>query len=76
MTKRKRLRAITYREYCRNHICALCPEYDEKQKRCCISTQLRLAENAEYIDMINREKNKDKPYKTKDGKYILIEVKE
>lgn len=62
MTKRKRLRAITYREYCRNHICALCPEYNKEQNRCNISTELRIAENAEYI--------------TNYGVYLLVEVEE
>lgn len=80
MSKKKRkFRAMTNSEYCRNHICALCPEYDKEQKRCYIATELRFAENAEYrtsFNMINREKNKDKPYKTRDGKYILREVKE
>lgn len=48
--KRKKLVPITYKEFCRNHICVLCPEYNKKQKRCCIETDLRIAENAEYID--------------------------
>lgn len=60
MTKRKRLRAMTNREFCNRHKCSSCPEYDEKQKRCCISTGLRIAENAEYI--------------TCWGTYILVEV--
>lgn len=48
MTKRKRLRAMTNREFCNRHTCLSCPEYDEEQKRCYISTELRIAENAEY----------------------------
>lgn len=51
--KRKKLVPITYREYCRNHICALCPEYDKEEKRCCISTALRIAENEVYINQNN-----------------------
>lgn len=62
MTKRKRLRAMTYREFCNRQICAFCHEYDEEQKRCCISTELRIAENAEY--------------RTYRGTYLLVEVKE
>ena len=46
--KRKKLVQITYREFCRNHICACCPEYNKKQRRCCISTDLRIAENADW----------------------------
>lgn len=49
-TKRKKLVPITYREFCRNHICALCSEYNKEQKRCCIETDLRIAKNAEYIN--------------------------
>lgn len=49
-TKRKKLVPITYKEFCRNHICALCSEYNKEQKRCCIETDLRIAENAEYIN--------------------------
>lgn len=62
MTKRKRLRAITYREYCESYICALCPEYNKEQNRCNISTELIIAENAEY--------------RTYWGTYLLVEVKE
>lgn len=53
-TKRKKLAPITYREFCKNHICASCPEYNEKQGRCCILTDLRIAENEVYIDQNNR----------------------
>ena len=49
-TKRKKLVPITYREFCRSHMCALCPEYNKKQRHCCISTDLRIAENAAYIN--------------------------
>lgn len=49
-TKRKKLVPITYKEFCRNHICVLCSEYNKEQKRCCIETDLRIAENAEYIN--------------------------
>ena len=66
-TKRKKLVPITYREYCRNHICALCPEYNNEQKRCCISTALRIAENEVYINQNNHyvfrvKKMKDKTF--------------
>lgn len=63
MTKRKRLRAMTYREFCNRHTCLSCPEYDEEQKRCCIATELRIAENAEYRTYCC-------------GTYLLVEVKE
>lgn len=51
--KRKKLVPITYREFCKNHICVFCPEYNKKQRRCCISTDLRIAENAAYINQNN-----------------------
>lgn len=63
MTKRKRLRAMTNREFCNRHTCLSCPEYDEEQKRCCIATELRIAENAEYRTYCC-------------GTYLLVEVKE
>lgn len=62
MTKRKRLRAMTNREFCNRQICAFCSEYNKEQKRCYISTELRIAENAEY--------------RTYWGTYLLVEVKE
>ena len=66
-TKRKKLVPITYREFCKKHICAFCPEYNKKQGRCCISTDLRIAENEVYIDQNDRyvfrvKKMKDKTF--------------
>lgn len=66
-TKRKKLVPITYKEFCRNHICAFCPEYNKKQRRCCISTDLRIAENESYINQNNHyvfrvKKMKDKTF--------------
>lgn len=49
-TKRKKLAPITYIEFCKKHMCAFCPEYNKKQRRCCIETDLRIAKNAAYIN--------------------------
>lgn len=64
-TKRKKLVPITYKEFCKNHICVLCPEYNKEQKRCCISTDLRIAENEVYIDQNNHYVFKVKKMKEK-----------
>lgn len=49
--KRKKLVPITYAEFCHRHAsCIICPEYNKEQRRCYISTDLRIAENANYIN--------------------------
>lgn len=58
--KHRKFRAMTYREFCRQYkSCCECPIYDERFWPC----------NALFrCDKI------DDPFKTKDGKYLLIEV--
>lgn len=49
--KRKKLVPITYAEFCHRYAsCIICPEYNKEQHRCCIITELRVAENADYIN--------------------------
>lgn len=74
-TKRKKLVPITYREFCKNHICAFCPEYNKKQRRCCISTDLRIAENEVYIDQNNHYIFKVKKMKNKTFNDLWEELK-
>ena len=65
--KKRKFRAMTIGEHCtvRRTECIDC-EYHRGWYYC------------DYSDFnkVNRGRNKNKPYKTKDGKYILIEVKE
>lgn len=64
MSKKKRkFRAMTIKEYC-SKWCSTC-KY--KFKMYCLY---------QNITGINRFKERDTPYKTTDGKYIMIEVKE
>lgn len=74
-TKRKKLVPITYREFCKDHICAFCPEYNKKQRRCCISTDLRIAENEVYIDQNNHYIFKVKKMKNKTFNDLWEELK-
>lgn len=63
--KKRKFRAMTIGEYCRNiNYCNKC-EY-------------RHGIFCDYSEFqgVDREREKDKSYKTKDGKYIFIEVKE
>lgn len=49
--KRRKLVSITYAEFCHKYkMCKSCPEYNKEQHRCCITTELRVAENADYIN--------------------------
>ena len=75
-TKRKKLVPITYREFCRNHICALCPDYNKEHKRCCIETDLRIAENAEYINQNGHYVFKVKKMKEKTFNEFWEELKD
>lgn len=63
--KKHKFRAMTIEEYCAKEHCGKC-EYHNGWFYC------------DYSDYnkVNRGQDKKKPYKTKDGKYILIEVKE
>lgn len=63
--KKRKFRAMTIGEYCTEENCKKC-EYYRDWFYC------------DYLDFnkVNRGRDKKKPYKTKDGKYILIEVKE
>lgn len=65
--KKRKFRAMTIGEHCtvRRTECIDC-EYHRGLYYC------------DYSDFnkVNRGRDKNKPYKTKDGKYILIEVKE
>lgn len=66
--KKRKFRAMTIGEYCRNiNYCNKC-EYRN-------GIYGSLCDYSEFQG-VDREREKDKSYKTKDGKYILIEVKE
>ena len=62
---KRKFRAMTIEEYCAKEHCGKC-EYHNGWFYC------------DYSDYnkVNRGQDKKKPYKTKDGKYIFIEVKE
>lgn len=65
MSKKKhKLKAMTMSEWCDKK----CPECEYHYAIIC----------CDYSDFnnVNLGQNKNKPYKTKDGKYIFIEVKE
>ena len=65
MSKKKRkIRAITIGKYCTTKGCKNC-EYFSSKIFC----------DYALINGVLRNKNGEKPYKTKDGKYIFIEVK-
>lgn len=61
--KRRKFRCMTIRERCFNNTFTPC-------KGC----EYRYGISCEYPESYSSDKNK--PYKTKDGKYILIEVNE
>lgn len=63
--KKHKFRTVTIEEYCAKEHCGKC-EYHYEDFYC------------DYSDYnkVNRGQDKKKPYKTKDGKYIFIEVKE
>ena len=62
--KKHKFRAITIEEHCAKEKCGKC-EYHDGWFYC------------DYSDYnkVNRGQDKKKPYKTKDGKYILVEKK-
>lgn len=68
-TKRKKLVPITYREFCKKYkkfFCKGCPELNKTYK-CNIADELKIAENAVYINQNNRyvfrvKKMKDKTF--------------
>lgn len=67
MSKKKRkFRAMTVREWCIPKRCLKC-EYHYAIFYC---------NYLEFNGIDDKEREKNKPYKTKDGKYIFIEVKE
>jgi hypothetical protein len=63
--KKRKFKAMTVGEWCDPSKCSQC-EYHYN---------LYFCSYAEF-NRVNRALEKDKPYKTKNGKYILIEVKE
>lgn len=65
--KKRKFRAMTIGEYCtgKKKKCEGC-EYNRNWWYCSYSN----------LNKVNQERDKNKPYKTRDGKYILREVKE
>lgn len=63
--KKRKFRAMTIGEYCTTKGCKNC-EYFSSKIFCDYTP----------TNGISRDRNGNKPFKTKDGKYILIEVKE
>lgn len=63
--KKRKFRAMTIEEYCAKGNCGKC-EYHNGWFYC------------DYLDFnkVNRGQDKKEPYKIKNGKYIMIEVKE
>lgn len=63
--KKRKFRVMTFGEHCtvRRTKCKDC-EYQYDLFYCDYSN----------FNQVNRERDKNKPYKTKDGKYILVEV--
>lgn len=64
--KKRKFRAVTNAEFCRIYACE--KDFD------CGNCSLFYLGGCELAD--NRRSISEKPYKTKDGKYIFIEVKE
>lgn len=66
--KKRKFRAMTIGEHC----------YDTKIGACINCEYRQPPFYCEYftLNRVDKLKNKTKPYKTKDGKYILIEVKD
>lgn len=60
--KKRKFRAMICQEFCFKHeYCENCPEYNDDTRSC---------------SRLMRESDCTAPYKTTDGKYILVEVKE
>ena len=60
--KKRKFRCMTIREHCFNSKLTSCKECEYRSGICC-----------QYPESYSSDKNK--PYKTRKGKYILIEVK-
>ena len=76
--KHCKFRAMTIGEHCFDSDSRTMCQNCEYGKPACIDCEYRYLFFCNYSDYnkINREQNGNKPYKTKDGKYILIEVEE
>lgn len=61
--KKRKFRAMTIRERCFNNKFTPCKDCEYRSGICCQYPESYLSD-------------KDKPYKTRNGKYVLIEVKE
>ena len=74
--KRKKIVPITYAEFCHRYkMCKSCPECNKEEHRCCIATELRVAENANYINQNGHYVFKVKKIKDKTFNEMWEELK-